>query len=159
MRGAVLPAALLFAALGFALAFAPRRWIVPALTVAAIAALGASLIPVGGDRIEVAFIGCWVSVIILALCVHMPRMPWWLALIAALDAGFWAGAVIAGEGARGDLLHALPALLTCLPALLAIRLGWPIAVKVVASWLIAVALLAALLPTVATPGYVPDHMD
>jgi hypothetical protein len=159
MRGAALPAALLFGALGLLLAFAPRRWLLPAVILAGVTALMACRLPIHGETIEVAFIGCWISVILLATAAHLPRIDWWLALIAALDAGLWSGAVIAGEGASDDLLRAMPALIVCLPAMLAVRLGWRIAVKVVASWLIAIALLAALLPTTATPGYMPDHME
>jgi hypothetical protein len=159
MRGAALPAALLFAALGLLLAFAPRRMILPAALVAGAVALVATFLPIHDRSIEIAFVGCWASVILLAGAVHLPRKPWWLVLLAGCDAGLWAGAVIAGEGTRADLLRAWPAVLICLPALLAIRLGGQIAVKVVSSWLIAIALLAALLPTTTTPGYVPDHMD
>lgn len=160
MRGAALPAALLCAALGLLLAFAPRRAVLAALALAAAVAAIASLLPVRDRAVEIAFLGCWASVILLAAAVHLPRgVPLWLALAAAVDAGVWCGAVIAGEGARLDLLRALPALLIVLPAGWCVGRGWAIPVKVVASWLIAVALLAALLPTAATPGYAPDHMD
>lgn len=160
MRGAALPAALLCAALGLLLAFAPRRAIAPGLAILVVAAIGASLLSVQGKGVEIVFAGCWVSVIALAAGVHLPKgVPLWLALAAALDAGLWSGAVIAGEGTRGDLLRAVPAVLICVPAVWAVQRGWQIAVKVVSSWLIAVALLAALLPTAPTPGYVPDHMD
>lgn len=123
------------------------------------AALLATFLSVRGRQIEVAFGGCWASVILLAAGVHLRRVPPWLAAAAAIDAGLWAGALIAGEGARSDLLSALPAVLVSVPAQVATRRGWQIAIKVVSSWLIAIALLAALLPTAPTPGYMPDHMD
>lgn len=160
MRGAALPAALLCAALGLMLAFAPRRALLPAFVLLALSAAFASSIAVEGHAVEVAFIGCWVSVIALAAAVHLPRgVPLWLALAAAVDAGIWSGAVISGEGTRLDLLRALPAVLVILIGRWCVGRGWPIPVKIVSSWLIAVALLAALLPTAATPGYAPDHMD
>lgn len=160
MRGAALPAALLCAALGLFLAFAPRRAIMPALVLLVGAALAASSLPVHGRSTEIAFAGCWISVIVVALGVHLPRgVPSWLALVAAADAGAWSGAVIAAEGSRGDLARALPAVLLCLPAMWLVARKWQIGVKVVSSWLVAIALLAALLPATPTPGYVPDHMD
>lgn len=160
MRGGALPAALLFAALGLLLAFAPRRAILPAILLASAAALAAGFAPLHGRAVEIAFVGCWASVILIAAGVHLPRgVPGWVALAAALDAGLWAGAVIAGEGMRSDLARAIPVALICLPASLAVTRGWQIAVKIVASWLVAIALLAALLPTTPTPGYKPDHMD
>lgn len=159
MRGAALPAALLCAALGLLLAFAPRRGVVGAVLALMAAALAASFVPVPERWVEAAFIGCWASVILLAASVHLPRVPAPLAWAAAIDAGLWAGFIIAAEGARADLARALPAVLIVLPARWMAGRGWRIPVKVVASWLIAVSLLAALLPTAATPGYVPDHMD
>ena len=88
MRGAALPAALLCAALGLLLGFAPRRLIVPALVLLAGAAVAASALPVRGRAIEIAFAGCWASVMLVALGVHLPRgVPAWLALLAAANAG------------------------------------------------------------------------
>ncbi len=160
MRGSALPAGLLCAALGLLLAFAPRRSVAPALLLLAATATVVSLMPVKDSWIEIAFFGCWASVILIASALHLPRgVPFWLTLALALDAGLWGGAVIAGEGARDDLLLALPPVLVFLPGRFAVARGWAIAVKVVSSWLVAVALLAALLPTAATPGYVADHMD
>lgn len=160
MRGAALPAALLCAALGLLLACAPRRAVAPALLVLGAAACAASVLPIGGWAIEAAFLGCWVSIILIATATYLPReLPAWLVLIAAGDAGIFAGAVIAGEGARADLLRALPAALICLPTIWIAHQGWRIAIRVVSSWLIAIALLAALLPTAPTPGYQPDHME
>lgn len=161
MRGATLPAALLCAALGLLLAFAPRRAVLPAVVALAVAAIAASLVPLPARWIEIAFAGCWISIIVLAAGVHLPRgIPAIVAVLAAINAGLWSGFVIAGEGALASLPRALPAVALLLPARWMVARGWPIPVKIVSSWLIAVALLAALLPTAATtPGYVPDHMD
>lgn len=160
MRGAALPAALLCAALGLMLAFAPRKAVLAAIPLLVAIAASASLLPVPPSLVEAAFLGCWASLIVLALLVHLPRgVPQWLALIAAADAGAWCGLIISAQGNRLDLPRALPCVALVVPAGWFVTRGWPIPVKVLASWLIAVALLAALLPTVATPGYVPDHMD
>jgi hypothetical protein len=81
-------------------------------------------------------------------------------LALAINAGLWAGLVIAVAGAPLDLAKALPWVLICLPAALIVEGRFQIAVKVVASWLIAVSFLAAALPaTTPTPGYVGDHME
>lgn len=159
MRGAALPAALLCAALGLMLARARWRMLGLALLLLCTSAFAATFLPIRDHAVEMAFAGCWTSIILLAAAVHLRGVPPWLAVAASLDAGLWAGAVIAAEGARLDLSRALPAFALCIPAHLAWRRGWDIPVKVVSSWLIAVALLAALLPTTPTPGYVPDHMD
>lgn len=158
MRGGVLPAALLCFALGMVLAFAPGRTVVPALVLLCASAVATSLFAPSRQWLEVAFLGCWLSVILLSTLVHWPReVPHWLALAAAADAGSWAGMVIAQEGRPTDLILALPCVLAALPARWLIGRGWGIALKVICSWLLAVALLASLLPTASTPGYMPDH--
>lgn len=159
MRGGALPPALLAAALGFALAFAPRR--MPPLAVFAGAAGLATLWrpPLGWT--DAIFVGCWLTVVVCALLVHLPKpLNTPAALGLGLVAGFWAGAVIAVGGSPPDLLKALPWVLLCLPARWLIDRNGQIAVKVVASWLVAVSVLAATLPaTTPTPGYAADHME
>jgi len=161
VRGGALPPALLCAALGFALAFAPRRAILPSLLALATCACAVVWRGLDASWRDGAFIGCWISVIAAAAAVHLPRgVPIWLAVALGLNAGAWAGAVIAVAGAPVDLARSLPAALLCLPGAWLVATGRRIALKVAASWLIAVALLAASLPLITpTPGYVPDHMD
>jgi hypothetical protein len=161
MRGGALPPALLAAALGFALAFVPRRFAPIAIALFAILAIAASFLSISEDLADPIFYGCWASVIATAACVHLPKgLPRNAGLILAANAGAWTGALIAVAGAPLDLLKALPWVAVCFPAAWVIGRGGQIAVKVVASWLIAVALLAAALPTVTpTPGYAPDHME
>jgi hypothetical protein len=161
VRGAALPTALLLAALGFALAFAPPRvrvWSIAAL-IATLAVLSPVAFPPGW--IEVAFLGCWVSTVGAALAVHLPRglgMAGGLAL--SVNAGFWAHVVVEVSGASPDLATAMPAVVLALPATWLIRRGASIAVKVASSWLVAIAILAAVLPFLAvTPGYLPDHLE
>jgi hypothetical protein len=100
-------------------------------------------------------------VIISAASVHFPNMlkPWG-ALVLAINAGLWAGGVIAVAGSPLDLLRALPfALVIALVAALAGKRA-PITLKVLSSWLIAVAMLAVTLQVLpVTPGYLPDHME
>lgn len=161
MRGGALPPALLASALGFALAFVPRKAMAPGVLVFAGVAGAVSLVKTNPTWVDPIFYGCWISVVLTALAVHLPKPPSLPAVMAlAANAGLWAGAVISAAGAPPDLLKSLPFVLICLPAswLIARRLG--IAVKVVASWLIAVSVLAAALPTLTpTPGYVGDHME
>lgn len=160
MRGGALPPALICAALGFALAYttpAARRLGLALLVVAALAASFLTLPVAWQDGV---FLGCWTSVALAALAIHLPRgIGPRLAAVLAVNAGVWAGAVIASAGSRWDLVKALPAVLLCFPAAWLVSTGRGIAVKVAASWLIAIAILAAALPLVPTPGYKPDHMD
>ncbi len=161
MRGGALPPALLFAALGLALSFAPRRTIALAAVLAILAAIGASFLRVATSWEDPIFLGCWIGVAIAAASVHIPggvRQAW--AVILALNSGLWAGAVIAAAAPKHDLLIAPLAVLVCVPGAWLVATGRGIAVKVAASWLIAIGVLSLCLqfaPT--TPGYKPDHMD
>jgi hypothetical protein len=161
MRGGALPPALLFAALGLALSFAPRRIIPPAVLLAVLAAIGASFLRVATRWEDPIFLGCWIGVAIAAASVHIPggvRSTW--ALILALNSGLWAGAVIAAAAPKHDLLIAPLAVVLCIPGAWLVATKRGLAVKVAASWLIAIGILALCLqlaPT--TPGYKPDHMD
>ena len=161
MRGGALPPGLLLAALALALAFAPARARLVAIALAGLCGLAAIWAPAPAAWAEVIFAGCWLSVAVTALSVHLPaglgsRGAW----ILGANAGLWSGAVIAVAGEPIDLAKASIALLLCPLAVWAIRRRGAIAVKTVASWLLAVAVLAATLPMLAaTPGYVPDHMQ
>jgi hypothetical protein len=161
MRGGVVPPALLFAALGLALAFAPRRAWAPSL-LALLATLGAfTFLPMPDTWIEGIFLGCWISVIATAASVHLVHgLSPWLAFTLSVNAGVWTSAVISLSGSRLDLLKALPWVLLYLPATwIAARHG-TITVKVVSSWVIAIAVLAATLQLLpVTPGYLPDHLE
>ena len=161
MRGGALPPALLFAALGLALSFAPRRIVAWAAVLAIVAAIGASFLRVATSWEDPIFLGCWVGVAITAASVHIPGgvRSWW-AVILGLNSGLWAGAVVAAAGNAIDLAISAPVLLLCVPGAWLVGTGRGIAVKVAASWLIAIGVLALCLqlaPT--TPGYKPDHMD
>ena len=161
MRGGALPPALLCAALGFALAFAPRRAVAPALALLAVLAVLVSFAPVEPRWTDAVFLGCWVSVAVAALAVYLPGgVSLRTALLLAVNTGVAAGAVTAVRGEPEDMLVALPCTMVVLPATWLVLSGRSIVVKVAASWLLAVALLAAALPAVVeTPGYAPDHME
>jgi hypothetical protein len=161
MRGGVVPPALLFVALGLALAFAPRSAWAPSL-LALLAALGAfTFLPVPQVWLEGVFLGCWTSVIATAASVHLVRgLKTWAAIALSLNAGVWASAVTSLSGSPLDLLRGLPWVLICLPASWVVGRYATIPVKVVSSWVIAVAVLAATLQLLpVTPGYLPDHME
>lgn len=160
MRGGSLPPALLCAALGLALSFAPRRIYPFALIVLVLVALTASFLSFPIAWQDGLFLGCWSSIVLAALVIHLPRgVGPKLALALAVNSGFWVGAVISTAGAKLDLLKALPFALLCLPGAWVVSTKRGIAIKVMASWLIAVSILGAALPLVPTPGYKPDHMD
>ena len=156
-----MPPALLFAALGLALTFAPRKAWAPSL-LALFAGLGAfTFLPVPQVWREGVFLGCWISVIATAASVHLVRgLSRHAALALSLNAGLWASAVVSLSGSRLDLLKALPYALIFLPGSRVVDRYASIPVKVVSSWVIAVAVLAATLQLLpVTPGYLPDHME
>lgn len=161
MRGGALPPALLAAALGLALAFAPRRTLIFTLPMFALVAGLASLWRPPAAWTDAIFLGCWISVAACAASVHLPHhLGLRGALILSALAGFWAGAVIAAAGSANDLVKALPWVLICAPALWVVGRGRQVVVKVAAGWLVAVAILAATIPaTTQTPGYEADHME
>jgi hypothetical protein len=157
----MLPPALLFAALGLALAFAPLRARVWSLIFLSATLAALSFATVSPHWLETAFLGCWVSVAVTAAVVHVPRGPrTGGALALAVNAGVWASAVIALSGSPLDLIEAAPCALLVVPASWLVARRASIAVKVASSWLIAIAMLAAVLPFLAvTPGYMPDHLE
>lgn len=160
MRGGALPPALLCAAVGLALSFAPRQARIWAIALMAVAALAFTFAPISDAWRETVFLGCWLSAVLACASVHLPKgLPTTLAVVLGLNAGVWAGAVITVAGARPDLFVALPFLLLSIPGAWLVATGRGIAIKVVGSWIIAAALLAAVLPLVPTPGYMPDHME
>ncbi len=156
-----MPAALLCAASGLALSFAPKRMGVTGLGTIAVAAIFSATLPWPGSWIDAAFFGCWISLAVTAAAVHLPGGPGERAAIGlSLNVGIWSGAVIALAGTAVDLAPALTAMFVMLPATRFIARGMGIAVKIASSWLIAIALLAATLQMLpVTPGYLPDHLE
>lgn len=156
----MLPPALLSAALGLALAYAPPRARVAAILILWIVAPLAALLMLAPRWEEAVFLACWAGVILAAASVHLPRgLRTKPALALALAIAVLAGSVTAAAGTLPALLMALPWVLVTVPAAWLIAHGRGIAVKIVSSWLIAIALLSAALPLTPTPGYVPDHLE
>jgi hypothetical protein len=161
MRGGVVPPALLFLALGLAVAFSPRRAWGPTL-LALLATLGAgAFVHIPQAWLEGVFFVFWISVIVTAASVHVGRgLKPWAAVVLSINAAVWASAVVSLSGSRLDLLKALPCVLIVLPATWVVRKHAPIPVQVVSSWVIAIAILAATLQLLpVTPGYLPDHLE
>ena len=160
MTGGALPAALLCAALGLALGFAPRRVWAPSVLTLAAAAGAAVLLPLGAGWGAAFLLGCWFSLLLAAVAVHLPQgIGLRLALLLGANAGFWSGGVINLTAQPIHLLAAAPWALLCFPAGWIVSKDRGIVLKVLISWLAAVALLAAALPTITTPAAEPDHMD
>ncbi|WP_443749807.1 hypothetical protein [Asticcacaulis solisilvae] len=160
MRGAVLPDALLAAAVGMALSFTPSRTARNSAAVMAAVAVAVALIPLPGLSADIVFAGCWLSVAVIAASVHLKGgLNIIIAAVLAADAGLWQGLATHVSQGFVALGFALPVVLLVIPGRLLVRRGWGIGVKVVASWLIAIAALEFALNLVPTPGYKPDHMD
>ena len=160
MRGAVLPDAMLAAAVGLVLSYAEPKIAHQAVAAMVVAAVAVAFVPWAGVSDDVAFNGCWVSILLTAASVHIPGTPnVWLSRCLALNAGFWAGLVTHVKGGALTVLMVLPLLALVVPGQMVVRRGWGIAIKVACSWLIAIAALEIGLMMVPTPGYAPDHMD
>jgi hypothetical protein len=155
------PLALLFAALGLALAFAPRRAWVSSLLVLVASLSAVTFLTVPQNWLEGVFAGCWISVIATAVTVlFFRRLSHAAALGLSFNAGFWASAVASVAASRLDLVMALAWLLILFPASRVVVRYGSIPIKVASSWIIAVAVLAATLQLLpVTPGYLPDHLE
>jgi hypothetical protein len=161
MKGGALLPALLYTALGLALAFAPRGAWRPSLVALTMTTSVLAIVPIPRGWLENIFLGGWISVAASAATVYLPRgLNSGGAFALSVNAGLWSGWVVALEGSPLDLLKTLPCALVLLPAAWTVDQRTPIIVKVVSSWLIVVAILAAILRFLpVTPGYMPDHME
>ena len=160
MRGGVLPPALLCLALGIFLAYVPRRLIAPAIGLTSLLAIMVVAVGVPSAWEEIAFAGCWISVVVISLSVHLPNVPGRLSVLAiGCNTGVWVGSVVAVAARPLDLLFALPFMLAVIPTIFLLRTPFRLGIKIIASWLAAVAILAGALPITPTAGYEPDHMQ
>ena len=161
MRGVVLPLALLFSATGLMLGCVPRavRASSTLLLLATVAA--GSFVEIPRLALEGVYLGCWISVVVIAASVHVvSRLDAWAPLLLSANAGAIASGVAAVSDARIAVLRALPCVLLLLPASYLAGRNALIPVKIVSSWIIAIALLAATLQLQpVTPGYLPDHLE
>ncbi|MDV6331151.1 hypothetical protein [Asticcacaulis sp. 201] len=165
MRTAALPDALLAAAIGLALSYAHPKVARQSAMTMIVTALTTAFVPMTGMSDDLAFNGCWASIIIAAAAVHVP-VGWlsemqmsWLWRVLAFNAGLWAGLVTHVEGGAPAVIVGLPLALLFIPGQIFVKRNWGIAIKVACSWLIAIAVLEVGLNLVPTPGYTPDHMD
>jgi hypothetical protein len=161
VRGGTTPPALLFAALGLALAFAPREARAPSLLALLLTLVALLFLPIPRAWLEGVFLACWISVIATAASVHLTRkLSARAALMLSINAGIWADAVTRLSGSPLDLLQALPWVLALWPASWVMSRYGAIPIRVVSSWLVAIAALAAVLQLLpVTPGYMPDHLE
>ncbi len=160
MRSALLPVALLAAAVGLALSYAEARIARQSAIAMTVAALAIAFVPWAGLPGDIAFNGCWISLLLTAASVHIPGKPNpWLSHGLAVNAGIWAGLVTHVQGGVPTVLAGLPLLVLVIPGRMIVKRNWGIAIKVACSWLIAIAALEIGLMMVPTPGYAPDHMD
>ncbi len=155
----MVPAAMVFAALGLMLAFVPRKTAAASIALAVVLALAASQSNLAATTNDAAIMLCWTVVSVLAVRTYWPRAEARLNNLAlSAIAGIFSGTAIAASAAPSTLWQPLLASVIIVPATLAVDRGYAVVARVVASWLVAVAILAALLPyVVAHPGYVPEH--
>ena len=158
--GGVLIPALLCAALGLALAFQTKRmqW----LSIAVLGAMACLVVWIDfpQDWMAAVFVAGWVSLIVTALSVLAPaRLPAWLPLSLAANAGLWTGSLIAMTAQPSDLVLALPLVLIAFPARWVLNTPARLGVKIVAGWLVAVAILGVGVSMLPTPGYKADHIE
>ncbi len=155
----MVPAAMVFAALGLMLAFVPRRTGAAGIALAIVLASLASLWNLGAFPNDAAIMTCWGTVAVMAALTYWPRpLARRTNLAVAAIAGIVSGLAITASTTPSSLWQPLLASLIIIPATVAVERGYGVAPRVVASWLVAVAVLAALLPyVIAHPGYVADH--
>ena len=160
MNGGILPLLLICATVGLALSLVGRRdaWLGVAAIVAS--ALLVSMLDIPPAASAIIFSGLFVSTIITAILVYLPRSwPRDWAIPVAINAGGWAGALASLSGMHNALWLALPLCLLCLPGRWIEQRGLGVALKVAASWMIAISSLALFVSLMPHPGYVPDHME
>lgn len=165
MRGTVLPVTLLCAALGLALgSTAIRVWIVGVVVL--IGAASVAFLVLANAAIEQAwadgvYLACWITIAGTASSVYLTRPVGIIAaVVLALNAGVYCGAVSALTGSPHALPEGFLGLAVLLPAGWAAQRSALLPLKVASSWLVAIAALAAILQFLpVTPGYLPDHVE
>ena len=161
MNGSAIAPGLVIAAVALVLSFSSTKrvlgWGVAALVGSALVVAAA---PIGPALAQPVLVGCWISVLAAAACVHLPRGSGpFVATILGLNGGIWAGLVVATSGQMADLRWALPWALLAFPGGWIVRRGWGLGIKVAVSWLAATAVLSLGLNMAPTLGYEPDHME
>lgn len=160
MNGGALPYALMFAAVGLALAFAHPRAAWLSIASLVLAALLVSFAPLSEAVQGPVLIGFWLSVIgTAALAAAACKLGQPAMIAAAVNGGAWSGALAAASEGRAAMALAMPMVLLFLAGKWFMHRGYGIAPRVLSSWLIAVAALAMFVSLVPTPGYEADHME
>src|SRR4051812_36929527 len=94
MRVGVVPAGLLFVALGLALASAPRRALLRSLLALLLTSGVFSFVPPREAWLEALFFGCWAAVAATAaVALFVRKLSVAAALLLSIDAGMWASLV------------------------------------------------------------------
>lgn len=123
-------------------------------------ALLVSLVPISEQFEVVAFTGLWLSVAATAAFAIFPRVPTIkLEFPLAINAGVWAGGLATVSSTKAGLVLAFPFGLVFILGQWLGRIGYGVAVKVLASWVIAIAMLAFFVTLIPTAGYEADHME
>lgn len=161
MNGSGFAPGMLFASLGFALAFsASRRALAVGLAVVVLTAAGVVVLKLRLSGPLPALTGCWIAVLAAAASLYFSR-PIGLRVALPLCAfgGLLAGLTIVGTGESIRLATSLPWVLSSVPSAWLVGRGHGIIVKVGGSWLAAAAVLSLGLNMVPTLGYEPDHRE
>jgi len=160
MNGGILPILLICATVGLALSLVGRRDAWLGLAAILVSALVVSRFPISPDASKIVFAGLFVSTIVTAVLIYLPRTwPRRWAIPVAGNAGGWAGALASLADRHNALWLALPLCLLCLPGRWIDQRGLGIGLKVAASWMIAISSLSLFVSMMPHPGYVPDHME
>jgi len=160
MNGGILPLLLICVTVGLALSLVGRRDAWLGLTAILLSALAVSMLPIAADASKLIFAGLFLSTIVTAALVYLPReWPREWAIPVAVNAGGWAGALASLSAMHSALWLALPLCLLFVPGRWIEQRGLGIAVKVAASWMIAISSLSLFVLMMPHPGYIPDHME
>ena len=160
MNGGVLPLLIMSTTVGLALSLVDQRELLLGLAALALGALAVSLFPIPHDSSTIVFAGLFLSTIVTAALLYLPRAwprPW--VIPVALNAGGWTGALASLSDMRSALWLALPLCLLCVPGRWVDQRGLGLGLKVAASWMIAISSLSLFVSMMPHPGYVSDHME
>jgi len=157
----MLPAVLVAAAFGIAIANVRSEWLWSSIVVFVASAAIVAFAPIPAVWNERTYLACWIVIVACSAGVHLPNaLRARVMVVLAVVAGATGGAVAGAANAHAIVASlSLIATTTSLASRAAAQ-RVPLAPKVVSSWLIAVALLAATLQMLpVTPGYLPDHLE
>ena len=159
----MLPAVLVAAAFGIAIANVRSEWLWSSIVVFVASAAIVAFAPIPAVWNERTYLACWIVIVACSAGVHLSNaVRARVMVVLALAAGATGGAVAGAANAHAYAIVASLSLIATTTSLAsrAVAQRVPLAPKVVSSWLMAVALLAATLQMLpVTPGYLPDHLE